>query len=171
MKKIKLNKRNLIIAICTIIVLIIAIIVVIKVINKDKKEENEINNELEIGDFETEIDMTNLENSQIREDGMKINTSSKIAEGIEFNDVLIKDITIESSGDMAVFNASVENTLGKDIEGYIIYLTFLDNNGEVIDKVETFFPDIPDGETGYISATTPKDIATAKDIKIERQMI
>ena len=171
MKKIKLNKRNLIIAICTIIVLIIAIIVVIKVINKDKKEENEINNELEIGDFETEIDMTNLENSQIREDGMKINTSSKIAEGIEFNDVLIKDITIESSGDMAVFNASVENTLGKDIEGYIIYLTFLDSSGEVIDKVETFFPDIPDGETGYISATTPKDIATADDIKIERQMI
>ena len=171
MKKIKLNKRNLIIAICTIIVLIIAIIVVIKVINKDKKEENEINNELEIGDFETEIDMTNLENSQIREDGMKINTSSKIAEGIEFNDLLIKDITIESSGDMAVFNASVENNLGKDIEGYIIYLTFLDSNGEVIDKVETFFPDIPNGETGYISATTPKDIATADDIKIERQMI
>ena len=115
--------------------------------------------------------MTNLENSQIREDGMKINTSSKIAEGIEFNDLLIKDITIESSGDMAVFNASVENNLGKDIEGYIIYLTFLDSNGEVIDKVETYFPDIPDGETGYISATTTKDIATADDIKIERQMI
>lgn len=170
MKKIKLNKRNLIIAICTIIVLIIAIIVVIKVVNKDKKDENKINNELEIGDFETEIDMTNLENSQIREDGMKINTSSKIAEGIEFNDMLIENITIESSGDMAVFNASVENNLGKDIEGYIIYLTFLDSNGEEIDKVETFFPDIPNGETGYISATTPKDIATAEDIKIERQM-
>ena len=170
MKKIKFNKKHLIIALSILIVLIIAIVIVVLVINKQEKED-EINNELEIGKFETEIDMTNLENSQIREDGMKINTSSKIAEGIEFNDLLIKDITIESSGDMAVFNASVENNLGKDIEGYIIYLTFLDSNGEVIDKVETFFPDIPDGETGYISATTPKDIATADDIKIERQMI
>lgn len=170
MKKIKFNIKHLIIALSILIVLIIAIVIVVLVINK-KEKEDEINNELEIGNFETQIDMTNLENSQIREDGMKINTSSKIAEGIEFNDLLIKDITIESSGDMAVFNASVENTLGKDIEGYIIYLTFLDNNGEVIDKVETFFPDIPDGETGYISATTPKDIATADDIKIERQMI
>lgn len=170
MKKIKFNKKHLIIALSILIVLIIAIVIVVLVINK-KEKEDEINNELEIGNFETQIDMTNLENSQIREDGMKINTSSKIAEGIEFNDLLIKDITIESSGDMAVFNASVENNLGKDIEGYIIYLTFLDSNGEVIDKVETFFPDIPDGETGYISATTPKDIATADDIKIERQMI
>lgn len=170
MKKIKFNKKHLIIALSILIVLIIAIVIVVLVINKQEKED-EINNELEIGNFETQIDMTNLENSQIREDGMKINTSSKIAEGIEFNDLLIKDITIESSGDMAVFNASVENNLGKDIEGYIIYLTFLDSNGEVIDKVETFFPDIPDGETGYISATTPKDIATADDIKIERQMI
>ena len=170
MKKIKFNKKHLIIALSILIVLIIAIVIVVLVINKQEKED-EINNELEIGNFETQIDMTNLENSQIREDGMKINTSSKIAEGIEFNDLLIKDITIESSGDMAVFNACVENNLGKDIEGYIIYLTFLDSNGEVIDKVETFFPDIPDGETGYISATTPKDIATADDIKIERQMI
>lgn len=170
MKKIKFNIKHLIIALSILIVLIIAIVIVVLVINK-KEKEDEINNELEIGNFETQIDMTNLENSQIREDGMKINTSSKIAEGIEFNDLLIKDITIESSGDMAVFNASVENNLGKDIEGYIIYLTFLDSNGEVIDKVETFFPDIPDGETGYISATTPKDIATADDIKIERQMI
>ena len=170
MKKIKFNKKHLIIALSILIVLIIAIVIVVLVINKQEKED-EINNELEIGNFETQIDMTNLENSQIREDGMKINTSSKIAEGIEFNDLLIKDITIESSGDMAVFNASVENTLGKDIEGYIIYITFLDSNGEEIDRVETFFPDIPDGETGYISATTPKDIATADDIKIERQMI
>lgn len=170
MKKIKFNKKHLIIALSILIVLIIAIVIVVLVINKQENED-EINNELEIGNFETQIDMTNLENSQIREDGMKINTSSKIAEGIEFNDLLIKDITIESSGDMAVFNASVENNLGKDIEGYIIYLTFLDSNGEVIDKVETYFPDIPDGETGYISATTPKDIATADDIKIERQMI
>ena len=170
MKKIKFNIKHLIIALSILIVLIIAIVIVVLVINK-KEKEDEINNELEIGNFETQIDMTNLENSQIREDGMKINTSSKIAEGIEFNDLLIKDITIESSGDMAVFNASVENNLGKDIEGYIIYLTFLDSNGEVIDKVETYFPDIPDGETGYISATTPKDIATADDIKIERQMI
>lgn len=171
MKKLKLTKKSLIIAIIIVAILIIATIIIINIVTKDKENGNDVNNELEIGDFQTEIDMTNLENSQIRDDGMKINTSSKIAQGIEFNDVLIKDITIESSGDMAVFNASVENTLGKDIEGYIIYLTFLDSSGEVIDKVETFFPDIPDGETGYISATTPKDIATADDIKIERQMI
>ena len=92
------------------------------------------------------------------------------SKGIQFNDLHIKNIQIESTGDMAIFNAVVENNLEKDIEGYIIYITFLKKDGTVIDRVETLFPDIPNGETGFITATTPKDIATAYDIKIERQV-
>ena len=167
----KINIKMLPIVIAVIVILVIGIIVLINVLNKDKASNTPpVNNEIEVGDFKSEIDMTNTQNSEIRDDGMKINKSAKIAKGIEFNDVLIKDIKIESTGDMATFNASVENNLGKDIEGYIIYLTFLDKAGNTIDKVETFFPDIPNGETGYITATTPKDIATAYDIKIERDM-
>jgi len=165
----KLDKKK--IAILIAIIAIIAVIVAIVIVKTKKKEKpNDINRNIEVGEFKTEIDMTDTENSEIREDGMKINTSNKIAEGIEFNDVKLQDIKIESSGDMAVFNAMVKNDLGKDIEGYIIYLTFLNKDGEVIDKVETFFPDIPKDGTGYISATTPKDIATAYEIQIERDM-
>lgn len=168
----KLDKKAIIAIIAVILIIVIAIVLAV-IFSKDKEENTDtnINNEIETGDFVSEIDMTDTSNSEIREDGMKVNTSSKIAQGIEFNDILIKDITIESTGDMAVFNASVDNNLGKDLEGYIIYLTFLDKDGNVIDKVETFFPDIPDGETGYISATTPKDIATAYDIEVERQIV
>lgn len=168
MKKIKLNKKNIIIF-SIILLIIIVIIATIIILNKDKQETEEENNEqIEVEEYESEIDITNTENSEIREDGMKVNTSSKIAEGIEFNDVFIKDITIESSGDMAVFNATVENNLGKDIEEYIIYITFWNSDGEEIETVETLFPSIPDGETGFISASTPKDIATAYEITIER---
>lgn len=169
-RKLKNNKKMAIIIV--IVVILIAIIVAtIFILNQDNDEQSsEVNNEIEVGQFVSEIDMTDTSNSEIREDGMKINTSSKIAEGIEFNDVFIKDIKIESTGDMATFNATVENNLGKDIEGYIIYLNFLDSDGNTIDRVETFFPDIPNGETGYITATTPKDIATAYDLTIERDM-
>ena len=169
-KKQNINQKKVII-IAIVLILIIIIVATIFILNKDKeKQSSEVNNEIEVGQFVSEIDMTDTTNSEIREDGMKINTSSKIAEGIEFNDVFIKDIKIESTGDMATFNATVENNLGKDIEGYIIYLNFLDSEGNTIDKVETFFPDIPNGETGYITATTPKDIATAYEITIERDM-
>ena len=169
-KKININKKALIITIAIIVIIIIAVVIIKNIFKKEEAKTPEVNNQIEVGDFVSEIDMTNTANSEIRNDGMKINTSSKISKGIEFNDLFIKDIKIESTGDMATFNASVENNLGKEIEGYIIYITFLDKKGNVIDKVETFFPDIPDGETGYITATTPKDIATAYDIKIERDM-
>lgn len=124
MKK-EINKKKIIILISVILV-IIAVVIAIKIGFKKQGEKVADNNyEGTVGEFESEIDITDTENSEIREDGMKINTSSKISEEREFN-------------------------------------------GTVIDKVETFFPDIPDGETGLITATTPKDIATAYDIKIEK---
>ena len=165
----RINKKKVFL-IAVIITIIAIIVLTIYLLNKNKEDQSsqEINQEIEVGQFVSEIDMTDTTNSEIRDDGMKINTSNKIAEGIEFNDVFIKDIKIEATGDMATFNATVENNLGKDLEGYIIYLNFLDNEGNIIDKVETFFPDIPNGEIGFITATTPKDIATAYDLTIER---
>ena len=166
----KINKKIIVSLIIILVAVMLAITLFLVFKNKDKGNEEIEMPEGENPEFVTEIDMTDTENSEIREDGLKINTSEKIAEGIEFNDFKIEDITIESSGDMAVFNAKVENPYEKEIEEYIIYITFLRKDGTEIDRVETLFPAIPAGETGYISATTPKDIATAYEIKIERDM-
>ena len=166
----KINKKSIIILSIILLIVIIAITLFFVLRNRNKEKEEIKMPEGESPEFVTEIDMTDTENSEIREDGLKINTSEKIAKGIEFNDFKIEDITIESSGDMAVFNAKVENPYDKDIEEYIIYITFLRKDGSEIAKVETLFPAIPAGETGYISATTPKDIATAYEITIERDM-
>lgn len=171
------KQMKILIGVVAIIVVIVAIVMVIAIGRNpsDEKEEQENNQSSNVTnnnviDFKSEIDMTDLSNCEIREDGMKVNNSPKIAGEREFNDTKIAGITIESTGDMAVFNAQVINELEKDIEGYIIYISFLKKDGSVIDKVETFYPDIASGETGFITATTPKDIATAYDIKIERQM-
>lgn len=167
---------KILIGVVAIIVVIIAIVMVVAVgrntsDEKEEQENNQPHNVInDVVDFKSEIDMTDLSNCEIREDGMKVNNSPKIAGEREFNYTKITGITIESTGDMAVFNAQVINELEKDIEGYIIYISFLKKDGSVIDKVETFYPDIASGETGLITATTPKDIATAYDIKIERQM-
>ena len=162
----KKGKKKIIILV-SIIILIIAVIIAVNIYNNSQEIIEENNYEGTVGEFESKIDITDTTNSEINEVGMKVNKSSKIAEDREFNGALIKDISIESTGDIAVFNAQVENNLEKDIEGYIIYISFLKKDGTVIDKVETFFPDIVSGETGIITATTPKDIATAYDIKIE----
>ncbi len=105
-KKRKINKKMIII-VAIVLVVIAIIIATIILLNKKKEEQNpEVNNEIEVGQFVSEIDMTDTTNSE----------------------------------------------------------------GNTIDRVETFFPDIPNGETGYITATTPKDIATAYEITIERDM-
>lgn len=172
MKSKKLDNKKIIIAIIAVIVIAILVISVIAIVKNSKKNNNQStrDGDLAIGDFESTIDMTDTSNSEIRDDGFKINTSEKLAKGIEFNDLLLTDIRIESSGDMASFSAQVDNNLGKDLESYIIYLVFLKKDGTVIDRVETLFPDIPDGETSYITATCPNDIATAYDIRVEMKL-
>lgn len=171
MKKLKKINKNVMIIVTIILVIIVITALVFIFTHKNKKQEDNQNNNIETNypELKTEIDMTDTENCKIREDGMKINTSPKIAQGIEFNDVKIENIKIESSGDMATFNATVTNPYEKDLKGYIIYITFLAKDGTEIATVETLFPQISAGATGYISATTPKDIATAYDIKIERE--
>lgn len=171
MKKEQLDKKKIFIAIISIIVIVTFVIFVVAILKNSKRDNKTTRDgDLAIGDFESTIDMSDTSNSEIRDDGFKVNTSDRLAKGIEFNNLLLKDIRIESSGDMASFSAQVDNNLGKDLESIIIYLTFLKKDGTVIDKVETLFPDIPDGETNYITATCPNDIATAYDMKVEMKV-
>ena len=120
-----------------------------------RREANTSSDVLQLVGLGTEVEVLGEENGWYR---------------VEYNGLMLTDIQIESTGDMASFNASVTNDLGKDIEGHLIYLNFLREDGTVIDKVETYFPEIIDGETGYISATTPKDIATAYSLNITEKI-
>lgn len=162
------NKKILFAIILFIIVIIISTIIFFKYIKKDNKEDY-FNLEPSVSSAESEIDMSNLTNSEIDKDGLKINNSPKIKEGIMFNDLQIKDIKIEAGESISIFNAKVENTLNKDLKSYLIDLVFLDENGNEIAKVETTFPELKQGKTGYITATSTKDIATAYELKIERK--
>ncbi len=162
------NKKILFAIILFVIVIIILTIIFLKYIKKDNKEDY-FNLEPSVSSAESEIDMSNLTNSEIDKDGLKINNSPKIKEGIMFNDLQIKDIKIEAGESISIFNAKVENTLNKDLKSYLIDLVFLDENGNEIAKVETTFPELKQGKTGYITATSTKDIATAYELKIERK--
>ena len=164
----KVNKKLIFLIIILLIIISILATILINKIKKNMKN-NYLDIEPSISSEKSEIDMSNLTNSEIAEDGLKVNKSSKIEQGIEFNDLKIQNIKIEAGENISIFNAKVENTFDKDLEGYLIYIVFLDENGNEIDKVETSFPKIEKGKTGYITATSTKDIATAYDIKIERK--
>lgn len=166
----KVNKNKLIIVFAILLIIIVIAITVIILKSKPKEEEiSKTERDMSLGEFKSEIDIYDTSNCTIREDGMKVNTSSEIAKGLEFNDFFVEDIRIESTGDMATFNAIVHNNSEKDVEGYIIYLMFYRKNGSLIGRVETYFPDMPSGEIGFITATTPKDIATAYRMEIETE--
>ena len=166
----KIKNKKLLLLLVVIVIIIVSIALIIIFRNKQNKDNKDyFNMEPSVSQEKSEIDMNNLTNSKIAEDGLKVNTSEKIFNGIEFNDLKITNIKIEASEGVSIFNAKVENTLNKDLKGYLIYLIFLDENSNEIARIETSFTDITKGNVGYITATTKKDIAIAYELKIERK--
>ena len=105
-------------------------------------------------------------NAEVK-DGVKRNTSSKLQEERTYNDMNIRDARIEATGGMSMFAATVENPYDKNIEGEIVDVVFINEDGSELARVETFFPDLAPNSTSEINASTDLDITSAYDFYIE----
>lgn len=175
-KEKRVNKKNLgmNVAKCIVVVLfVIAIAYLIIAFSKTGEEKlapapnttidyNLLNVETSNGN----IVMENDTNAEVK-DGVKRNTSSKLLEEKTYNDMKIKDARIEAAGGMSQFTATVENPYDKNIEGEIVNVVFINEDGTELARVETFFPDLEPNSISEINASTDMDIATAYDFYIE----
>ena len=165
----KVNKkmRTIMISIGIIIIVTITVIAIILV-----KHEKEPETEIEIPDIfdysDSQVDMNNTENAEIK-DGLKRATSEKLQEEKLYNDIKIVRAEITATKNRASFIADVKNEWEKEIQGEIINVIFLKKDGSVIATIETYFPDLEAKGEGQITLSTNEDIANAYDYKIERK--
>lgn len=158
---------------CIVVVLIVIVIayLIIAFSKKDEELKPAPNTSIDYNLLNVErsngnIVMEDGTNAEVK-DGVKRNTSSKLLEEKIYNDMIIKDARIEASGGMSQFAATVENPYDKNIEGQIVDVVFMNEDGSELARVETFFPDLEPNNTSEISASTDIDITTAYDFYIE----
>ena len=127
----KINKKLIVLILILLITIIVLTIILLKN-KKDKLENNYLDIKPSISSEKSEIDMDNLTNSEIAKDGLKVNKSSKIQEGIEFNDLKIKDIKIENPtiADIVMSKGEIKNGLQKyNIDTVLINRILLEDFG------------------------------------------
>ena len=167
-KSLGMNVAKFVIAILVVILIAYLIIVFTKKEDKLKPAPNTTidYNLLNVERSDGNIVMENETNAEVK-DGVKRNTSSALVEEKTYNDMKITDARIEAAGGTSQFSAMVENPYDKNIEGEIVDVVFVNEDGSEITRIETFFPDLEPNGTSEISAITEMDITTAYDFYIE----
>lgn len=177
-KKRRVNRlftRDQLFVVIILIVIIAAIIIGSILLNKNKEENNEQNNntnQTEQGENITNnnpnslIDMNNKENVEIK-DGEKINNSAKLKEEKKYAGMVIKDINLYTRAEgMTDFNATVENSSGKDFSSQKIIIRFLNKDGSEYATLNAYIGDVKAGATTKIDASTTADVSNAYDFEI-----
>lgn len=155
-KKIKIQKKNLLIIGIALLVVIILIIVLVNILKK--KPENEISNKNSVEEF-----------VRSSENGEKTNISSKIKETKKVEGLEFSDIKVSMKNNETLVTGKVKNPTKDSINGFYFKVTALNTSNEAIAESEGLLDSIiPAGSSSSFEITTSKDFANCYDIKIEK---
>lgn len=170
-KEMKDTKKNLRIVLIVIIVLVILAITGVSIyfLVKNNKDIDELGNKQKGNNEEESTSLMNYENMNNVEliDGEKKNNSKALLEEKEFKGLKIKDIKLEEIKETTNFRAKLENNTDKDFKSCIIVLIFMNEDGTEYARLEGAIPDIPQGKSTILDASTTSDLTNAFDFRIE----
>lgn len=112
------------------------------------------------------IDMNNTENVKI-ENGVKENISSPLLKEKTLIGLRVSNIRLVAENGMTNFTADVKNTSSTDFLEREITIVFRRKDGSELARLRGQLPDIKNGETNRIDASTTADMTNAYDFVIE----
>ena len=155
----KKEKKRLLILIVVAIIIILVLFIVRAVL-----KNNENNNPQNPSSASTEA---GSEYTALYSDGSKLNTSSKLKENKNYQNITISNIQLTTVNGLNRLLANVTNNSSSSTDAQDISLVFVDNQGNTIATVPGVIPALNAGETAQLNASTTKDIINAYDFRIE----
>lgn len=155
----KKEKKRLLILIVVAIMIILVLFIVRAVLNN-----NENDNQQNPSSSSTEA---GSEYIALYSDGSKLNTSSKLKENKNYQNITISNIQLTTVNGLNRLLANVTNNSNTSIDAQDISIVFVDGQGNTIATVPGVIPALNAGETAQLNASTTKDIINAYDFRIE----
>lgn len=119
--------------------------------------------------YENDVAIDNqTEFTKVQEDGVKVNTSSKLSETKKIEGLEIYNIKLTEKENVTEILADVKNTTDKDVEGFYTIMTFLDKDGETIVQLNGYIPTVEANGIATLNTNSGGDFADAYDFKIVR---
>lgn len=160
------NKKIVIIVIFLLLVLLICLLLIFK--NNDKDANIDYGDVIEPDNFV--VDTTNQDNVSII-DNVKVNNSKKVQDKVygkslsgESSNTLYMDnasIKADINNDTCVFEGTLHNNSGKDIEELAIVVAFFNSKDKTIGNMEYSVENIKNAGTANITLSFEIDVSNA----------
>jgi len=154
------SKKTYVIIVGIIIISTIVLVFLIQWIGKKAEEKIQVTTETDV--LANKIE----EYTQKREDGTKVNISTKLHEMKKLGDLEIGNITLTSKNNISVILADAKNTGNNTSKLTEIILILLDKNGNEIVSANGIIPQLKENETTQINIGISADFANAYDFII-----
>lgn len=105
---------------------------------------------------------------EVKEDGTRVNTSSKLAEIKKIDGLEIGNITLTEKNNESYIRATVKNTTAQVKGDDSITLTIIDKAGNTLTEVQGYLDTIQPGNTATLSIKASADFANAYDFKVSK---
>lgn len=151
----KKEEKRMILMVLVVTIIIIVGILILKSA-KNAKEETTSQGE----NVQTEKYVDVLDN------GTKLNNSNKLKEIKKLDGLEISGIQLTYSNGTAVILGNVKNTTNKDMNLTPIVLTLYDENGNVLETLETVISPVKAGQTVQLNVGVSADYANAYDFSV-----
>lgn len=159
-KKEKERGIKLIHIILIIVIIVIGIFVSKKYI-KNEQETEKVSEKQEEQSQEKFI--------KLFDDGVKLNTSTKLNEDKQWEDLKIKDVQLTYRNGVTNLLCNVENISNKNLKMQDVEVSLLDENGDIIYIMTGIIEDINAGETKQFNSSVTADFSNAYDFKINKK--
>lgn len=140
--------------------IIIFVFILFCVINS-KDENNDVNN------YDIHIDWNNKKNVEFKNDN-KYNISEKVKTKHKYKQFSFSDMNIYTQDGMCHINFKItNNSYNNNIDNYVLFLLFYDDENNLIFNYEYLIPSLNIGESKEEDIEVFKDVSNSYDYKVD----
>lgn len=157
------REEKLMVGVLILITILVIIVGIVMSINKGKKE-NKDNNVVAREENRVVEEFVDL-----REDGTKVNKSSKLHEKKAYDGLEIGNLQLTMKDNVSVILGEIKNVSNIAKGEYPISLVMLDKEGNEIITIGAYIQKLEPGQTAELNTSATFDFANAYDFKITKR--
>lgn len=157
------REEKLMVGVLILITILVIIVGIVMSINKGKKE-NKDNNVVAREENRVVEEFVDL-----REDGTKVNKSSKLHEKKTYDGLEIGNLQLTMKDNVSVILGEIKNVSNIAKGEYPISLVMLDKEGNEIITIGAYIQKLEPGQTAELNTSATFDFANAYDFKITKR--
>lgn len=105
---------------------------------------------------------------KVQEDGSKISINPKLEKARQVDGLEITNLALTENGNVTKLTGTITNKSAQEKGDYLIKITFLDKQGNVMTTIEPYVKKLQPGESTNLNASTTFDYTNAYDIQISK---